>query len=186
MRRSLRCRSRVRLRRVCAEKAIHSCHQDFPSMVPATTMRPHDDLVPLLGVRPRGPARPPLVPRSGRPGDRKLLSSRPPRRSRRALPCRAAARSPAGTAPGRRPRRDWPCPTSTAPPGRRNGHTTPSPDFGRLRGIGGNARLSADVARVRDGAASTSFPSIGQFKDGVRPIRDRPAVIARTPWKPLA
>ena len=68
-----------------------------------------------LSVRPRGPARPSLVPRSGRPGDRKLLSSRPPRRSRRALPCRAAARSPAGTAPGRRPRRDWLCPTPTAP-----------------------------------------------------------------------
>jgi hypothetical protein len=69
-RRSLRCRSRARLRRVCAEKAIHSRHQDFPSMVPATKMRPHGDLVPLLGVRPRGPTRPPLVPRSGRPGDR--------------------------------------------------------------------------------------------------------------------
>ena len=42
----------------------------FRAPVPTAKMPPHGALLPLPGVQQRGPARPPLLPRSGRSGDR--------------------------------------------------------------------------------------------------------------------
>ncbi len=66
----------------------------FRATVPGGRMPPHGALVPLRGIRTRGPARPPLVPSSGRPGDRN--SHVAPRGSGPATPgrptCSAASR----------------------------------------------------------------------------------------------